>query len=377
MTVDTDVAILGAGCAGLSLAIALQQRRSPLRVLLLEQRTTYNRDRTWCFWNTEPHPFEDCITYRWNRWRVAAGNEAVVSTSTRFAYQHLPAERFYQAALDRIEASSTQELRRGTLVHTVAGQPGKYRLETSDGSITARHVFDSRPSAHASAPGTLVQRFLGWHIRTQLPTFDPATVDLMNFQAGSVTGRNHFLYVLPYSTTEALVESTYLDVAELSQPDMESDLCGWIAQHTEASPYEILFREQGTLPMHPAAPECTAGTRIGIRGGRLKPSSGYAFLRIQRHSRLLAHALCTDEPAPRFFESRFYAWLDRIFLEALRLAPEAAPSYFLSLFRHVPADRLVRFLSETGNLAETLQVASTLPTLPFLRAAFSTAAGLS
>jgi lycopene beta-cyclase len=48
MTPDTDVLILGGGCAGLSLAVALAERAPAMRVDTLEARMDYTRDRTWC-----------------------------------------------------------------------------------------------------------------------------------------------------------------------------------------------------------------------------------------------------------------------------------------------------------------------------------------
>ena len=67
---DADVLIVGAGCAGLSLAWHLVERGlGGRRLLLVDPRTEYGRDRTWCFWNVVEHPFEDLVTKRWSRWR--------------------------------------------------------------------------------------------------------------------------------------------------------------------------------------------------------------------------------------------------------------------------------------------------------------------
>ena len=53
-----DVAIIGAGLAGLSLAARLAEPPfAGLRVLVLEPRTLYRRDRTWSYWSMQPHPF--------------------------------------------------------------------------------------------------------------------------------------------------------------------------------------------------------------------------------------------------------------------------------------------------------------------------------
>ena len=76
-----DLVILGGGCAGLSLSMALaariaQGRRCP-RTLVFESRTEYTNDRTWCYWQnraaTEPYEVE----HRWQTMRVSQAGRTV------------------------------------------------------------------------------------------------------------------------------------------------------------------------------------------------------------------------------------------------------------------------------------------------------------
>ena len=136
--------------------------------------------------------------------------------------------------------------------------------------------------------------------------------------------------------------------------------------------YEVLYTEAAALPMGERLRSPRGRSRvveIGTRGGRVKPSSGYAFLRIQRQSQALATALACGMPFPTRFEASWYDSLDRIFLRALKRSPARVPTYFLQLFRHLPPDTLVRFLSETASPGEVLQVMLALPKLDFLQAA--------
>src|SRR5690606_29518390 len=56
---DADIVIVGAGLAGLSTAVHLLERGPADRHLtLVDPRTDFGRDRTWCSWALEPHPFE-------------------------------------------------------------------------------------------------------------------------------------------------------------------------------------------------------------------------------------------------------------------------------------------------------------------------------
>ena len=369
MSLDTDVLILGGGCAGLSLATALSQSAPHLHVHILEPRTQYRRDRTWCFWSAEPHLFSDGITHHWQSWRIRSDGTEARQRSCRYTYDHLPADRFYQIATAAIERSG-HALSMGVEAQTPHQQKDFCEVQTNLGDLRSRWVFDSRPRVTALRP-VIIQRFLGWHVQTARACFDPSVVDLMDFQPGTHPGRTTFFYLLPFSPTEALVEATFLDDPALPPPDADTLL----RQYLERLPtggYQVLYQEAGALPMGdhtPPTPSTTHIVDIGTRGGRVKPSSGYAFLRIQRQSTALAKALAAGTPLPTTVDPPCYSLLDAIFLRALKRTPERTSLYFMALFRRLPPDTLVRFLSETAGAAEIAHVMLALPKLDFLQAA--------
>ncbi len=378
MRPDTEIAILGGGCAGLSLAAALGIARVRGEVYLLEPRTSYRRDRTWCFWNTEDHPFASTISHSWSSWRVSSGKRQAAHSSRRYRYCHIAGDDFYRAGLSYIAHQRNQEICRGVTVHSIEPHhSGCLSVESSAGRLIARRVFDSRPPVHEGQAPALLQRFLGWHVRTAMPRFDPSMVELMRFLPCETPGRVRFIYLLPFSSTDALVEMTYLDKPELTEPAYEADLQSWLVEQDCHG--EILYAEHGSLPMQtkqPLAADDSFGGRlhaIGARGGRLKASSGYGFLRIQRHSRAIASALSTGRPVPATAEPLMYGAMDGVFLEALRHSDTAAPELFLRMFTRTDPDELVRFLSETSAPREMLRVAWSLPKLPMLYAATQSA----
>jgi lycopene beta-cyclase len=379
MTPDTDIAILGAGCAGLSLAAALGEGRVPGQISLLEPREHYTRDRTWCFWDTEDHPFQRSVSHSWSSWRVSSGVRRVLRRSDRYRYCYLAGDRFYDTALDLVSRDRNQKLCTGVTVHSVEPHPsGLLAVETSSGRLLARRVFDSRPAPQAAPTRTgLIQRFLGRHVRTAGPAFLANIVELMSFLPSTVAGRTRFVYVLPFSVDEALIEMTYLDEAHLAEPPYAADLQAWIEENIEGglSACTLLHEERGALPMTTYAAPDTLGGRllpIGIRGGRLKPSSGYGFLRIQRHSRAIADALRSGTPLPTAAESRLYPLMDAVFLKTLQRSSLPAEELFLRLFEKSDPDALVRFLSEASSPAEILRVAWSLPKATMLRSALAT-----
>jgi lycopene beta-cyclase len=371
---DTDIAIVGGGCAGLSLAVALGLSGAQERVRVLEPRTTYGRDRTWCFWNTQSHPFMDAISHSWGSWRVSAEGRDVVRSGSCYRYCHIAGDSFYDAAVEKIDAFWRQELCNGVSVHSIEPHvSGHLAVETSVGRMLARQVFDSRPPTMMREP-MLLQRFVGWHVRTSAACFDPATVDLMRFLPGDIPGRVRFVYVLPFAVDEALVEMTYLDEPQLAAPDAGADLRAWLQGNVDG-PYEVGYREHGCLPMGAALQGAsTLGGRlhsIGIRGGRLKPSSGYGFMRMQRHSSAIARALKVGRPIPQRAEPRIYEALDAVFLRALRVRRAAPSDLFLRMFAGSDPDSLVRFLSEDSGLIEMMRVAWSLPKKVMLSAALA------
>ena len=370
MTLDADVIILGGGCAGLSLATALAERAPDLRVTTLEARSHYVRDRTWCFWNTMQHSFAAGVTHQWHQWRVRHAGAEIRHGSRLYSYQCLPADRFYDLACAKLRRAG-QELAFPVNVRAVRETSKDCEVESDQGTLRSKWVFDSRTPQTSERQPVLEQRFTGWHVQTERPCFDSSTVDLMSFQESEETGRTAFFYVLPFSPTEALVEATFLDAPELAAPDAEASLSEHM-HHLCGTAYKICYKESATLPMGNRGQAPVRNGHIidiGTRGGRIKASSGYGFQRIQSQSVAFAEALARNSPLPPRVESRVYDVLDRVFLNALQSAPHRAAAYFVALFDKLPPETLVRFLSETASGKEVLRVMLALPKTDFLKAA--------
>jgi lycopene beta-cyclase len=369
MKVRCDTLIVGAGCAGLSLAAQLQARGCGGRVVLVDARTEYTRDRTWCYWPVARHPFEDAASHRWARWCVRGQGREVVRGWAALPYTQIPADAFYRAALARIQGDPRFDLRLGLRTETLVEREGQVIAETGAETFEACVAFDSRPTPETPAPAghvRLVQHFVGHLVRAQAPAFSPETATLMDFEVPQGHGI-HFLYVLPYDARHALVESTYISGRPLERGQYEEDIDRYLRERYRLRRWEVLFVERGALPMRsePAVRRRGRVYRIGAAGGLAKPSTGYAFLAIQRFSQALVarmeRAELPQPPSPRAAHSAF---LDRVFLSYLERAPERAPGLFVRLFDRVPPATLIRFLSDAGSPADDLRVMAALPALP-------------
>ena len=86
---EFDYTIIGGGCAGLSLAYELEinNKLSDKTLAIIEPRTEYQRDKTWSFWKTFPHNFEDCVIKSWDSFSINIPNKSKQVECESLPYQ--------------------------------------------------------------------------------------------------------------------------------------------------------------------------------------------------------------------------------------------------------------------------------------------------
>jgi len=377
--------ILGAGLAGLSLADALLRLGVTSEITLVDTRTAFTDDRTWCFWDVQPHPYRNLIRERWSSWLFAGGGVIHRQRSHAMPYCHLPAIVFYEDVLHRISAAPNCTLLLGTKVRSVSGRSGAVTVATSAGDLTATHCFDALGAGGPTwgsamptpGPGTLAQRFLGWLVHAKEPVFDASCVTLMDFDVMS-NGELRFMYVLPFSATSALVEDTSIGFQGVDPDASRSEIRRYLHERHGIEDITVEREERSTLPMIAGAPpEPTAPViPVGTAAGALRPSSGYAFVRTQLQVRRAARAVAMGRPAAVPVERRREALLDRVFLNALRQDHTGFAHHMLAIGRNLSGDRFARFMMDAASPADVAAMISALPKRPFLGAAGRTALGL-
>ncbi len=369
-----DYAIVGAGCSGLALAVELLHALSgDRRIAVFEPRRSYHLDRVWCFWKTAPHRFSHAIGHEWGRWKVRYNGREVVQSSSQFPYQYLPGDAFYAEALETISRSTSADLFLQTIVTDIKENKSHVRISTNRGAFLARVLFDGRNDVNQYLKlGCLLQHYSGQRIRAHRPVFDSSTVTLMDFDISQRHGIT-FVYVLPFSESEALVEPTILSYLPLESDAYTKLIKDYLSHRFDLNDYEVLFQEQGVIPMTADLAPPKMPTRlipIGTAAGMVKGSTGYGFLPIQKWSRIVAEDIAAGRhrrlPRPR---SWLYTYMDRIFLSFLAQHPSDAPEVFFHLFQRVPSDHLVRFLSDRASIIDIARVIAAMPKRPFIRQA--------
>jgi lycopene beta-cyclase len=374
--------ILGAGCAGLSLAWNLLELGFTEPILIVDRREHFDNDRTWCFWNVEPTPFSDLATHTWNRWMVHDGHRETVAACPEHPYMRIRSIDFYGRVLDRVAAADHVTLALGRSVLDIREMSRGMRVVTTNGIFTGLRVIDSSgpipDSPIGRQPSALLQHFFGQTIRVARATFDPSSATLMDFRTSQANGP-HFLYLLPLSETEALVENTYLFPISVSRSRHQFEIANYLRMRydLQSGAYQVLEEESGAIPMTTAPVARTNTrqlTRIGLAGGAARPSSGYAFLRIQRQARYLARRIAVGheidpEQMRRVLGPSKYGLFDSIFLQTLVDRPDLAPRIFSRMFSRAKPCSVVRFLGEKSTPIDDLRIVGALPKLPFIAAA--------
>ena len=110
---------------------------------------------------------------------------------------------------------------------------------------------------------------------------------------------------------------------------------------------------------------------LGTAGRQTKPSSGFTFSFIQKHTDAVIKAL-TQKKDPHvgttFMQKRFTVY-DNSLLNILHNKKLGGDKIFADLFKRNPPQRILRFLDNETNLSEELKLMSTVPTAVFLPAA--------
>ncbi len=368
MRVAYDVVIVGAGLSGLSLAGRLVDRSSPQRrILVIDDGRHDMRARAWAYWSREPQVPSCATTAVWDAIAVHASGASSVMPIHPYRYLSLSGDRLHDALRERATDCPHLEFRTGSATAVV--DRGDHAVITVDGAaVTARWAFDSRPVLPESSGPQL--DFLGWEIDTAADAFDPTVATFMDFR-GREPGTASFCYLLPTTARHALVEiAAFRWTAD--RFDLAHALTGYLQQVCGVSAWAVTRTEAGSLPLA-RPPRDVRGARvvsIGVRGGMLKASTGFAADRIQRHSAAIVESLDRyGHPHAITPLNRRHTWLDDVFLEVLRRDPDIIEEVMARLFSRNGAPAVLRFLDEDSTALQEARLIATLPVSPFLSAA--------
>lgn len=349
---EFDYIIIGGGCAGLSLAYELEihEKFKNKTLAIIEPRNDYIRDKTWSFWKVAAHNFEDCVKHSWSNFSVNIPNQTKYIKCDNSPYQSIDSGLFYKKIINT--------LKKNTNIN--------FFKNINEISTENSFVFNS-VSDVSDSKNDLWQHFSGIEIETNKDVFDNQIFNLMDFdceQRDSV----HFFYTLPFSTKNALIETTWIsDLNHPSNQDYSMQLEDYIKNKLKIKNYEIKFKETGAIPLfHPQNIKKINQMEIGTAGGMTRLSTGYTFMNIQSQSKYIRENFENIQKVNNFTVNSKYKFLDNIFLKVLKKNSEKMPEIFFKMFNCSPST-VINFLSNKSNIYEDFSVILKMPKLVFLR----------
>ncbi len=392
-----EIALIGGGLASLTLAYELlrPERALNIQVTLFDPEDSERLERTWCSWvdtRTEGEPWKSLGSQSWSNLELNHPLGRYSRPISPFRYRKIEGPALHADLENELSKHPRfQKVRARVTEVSPSADLSQAQITASDGRQW------QMPLAFVSVPGLvkqpepngplLLQHFLGWRIRTERAVFSPAQATLMDFRLpqGSEV---RFVYILPSSPNEALIELTVFSEKLWTKEEYENALrAWWNEQFLDSGPFMILETETGAIPMitrkqpdpgfykAPVVP-------IGTAGLLVKPSTGYALTRILEHSDAIAERIPAwlnqkNDSAPFDFsppkKSRRFSWYDRLLLDQVANRGGKVHLIFESLFARQPIVRILRFLDEKSSLSEELSIFWSLPWPPFLHALFRVA----
>jgi len=204
-----DYILAGGGCAGLSLVYhLLESSLKDSQILIIDPNQGEIPNKTWCYWSKEAlsiHP--QAARFSWNSFYLKDSTQQLTQPLSGLSYHHLNSHDFYAHVLEKIrQFPNVHFLKEEVVALTPAGT--EMHVSTKDsGTYNSSFVFDSRIASTDLDQSILNQVFIGIRIKVYEPLFDPKKWGLMDFETRNSNGFD-FVYTLPFSTQEALVEYT-------------------------------------------------------------------------------------------------------------------------------------------------------------------------
>ena len=349
-----NVDIIGAGCAGLSLAHYIKKGSDPKNPSNLnfygELSSALENPHYWGFWGM---PWSDeAISkseHKWNKWKIIDNDNEITLQSNLHPYYVLDSQSWLRYC---------------------GGE--EYKMN-SKVPVNEKLVFDSRNPIIPTR--RLVQEFVGQIVVTKEETFYPDAAILMDFRCNQSDGI-HFIYLLPFSKNMALVESTRISESSCPSKWYRDAIKEYLKKIYSTKNYSVEKEECGRIPMVNCDILDENILAIGSNGGCLRASSGYAFNSIQRQTKKLAKDLLHGKNISKQCQilkphSNIEKMMDQVFLRVLMENPHTAPSLFIKMGKSMTGDEFASFMSGKAKLSILIKMVISLPKKLFINAMFT------
>ena len=351
----------------------LSEKFDDKSILLIDENTKKANDRTWCFWD-ENNLFDEIVSKKWNQAIFANEKFNRVLELTPYQYKKINGLDFYELVFKKISENKNIHFLNQKVVDF--SELGNHCVvKTEQETFTCNKIFNSIYNPEVVTAQTkfplIHQHFIGWFIKSKEAVFTPNCATFMDFSVKQ-KGNTRFMYVLPTSSTEALLEYTLFSKNLLSKEEYEAEIHKYI-ENLGITEYEIIEKEQGNIPMtcYPFWKHNTKNIiNIGSAGGWTKASTGYTFKNASKKSKALVQFLKSESDFTKFHRKDKFWFYDLLLLDILGSKNELGSKIFSSMFKEGDSRVIFKFLDEETSFSEDLQVIWRCPKMIFVEALF-------
>ncbi|MBF7092797.1 lycopene cyclase [Flavobacterium sp. ALJ2] len=343
-------------------------------ILLIDEDSKKTNDRTWCFWQKEPSIWESVISKKWDTALFANESFKRDLDLSPYQYNQIRSLDFYNFVFELIKEQNDITFLNDK-VTDINELDTHVFIATSTDTFTCNQLLNSIYNKtlieNQQQYPVLQQHFIGWFIKSKQDLLNPEEVTFMDF---SVAQKNNtrFMYVLPTSKKEALVEYTLFSHTLLEKQEYESEIKNYI-HNLGIQDYEIVEKEKGSIPMT-CYPFWKRNTKrvlnIGTAGGWTKASTGYTFKKTDKKSTQLVSFLETQTDFRKFHKKNKFWFYDLLLLDILDRNNELGSHIFSDIFQKGNPPLIFKFLDEETSFTEDIKVILKCPKTPFIKALF-------
>jgi len=388
MKLGNDIVIVGGGLSALMVAWRSLDVNPDLQVTIIEAADVIAGDHTWSFNLTDISPemrewIKPFIAYQWDQYDVKFPKR---QRTLDISYCTGNSQTLRRCVAPYIEKGRLKVLK-NTKVQTLTTDT--VTLETGE-TLRATCILDARGFDANEDVILGYQKFVGHVIKSPRPhgVTRPIIMDATVEQLGGY----RFVYCLPYSDTEMLVEDTYYtDGANLNSQEVDARLKSYIANNLGVSGYEVIRREKGVLPITLAvdarygmdvSQEHTGPLQLGMTGGYYHAVTGYSLPEAVKSAEVVSQSISQNWPdfgaalrhemayhrRDHYLEEKFLRLLNRMLFRAAK--PKERYTV-LQRFYGLSEGIVERFYRNRLTKRDKLRILIGKPPVPVLKALYN------
>jgi len=369
----SDFVILGGGCSALSfINQVIEQKITKYSFIVIEKKKKYADDKSWCFWSANIKKNKNIIETSWNSFSFNIGNNTNFLSSINFKYYYIRSINFYESIKKKISNYANITLKLNETIISITNKKNYYEVITNKNIYLAKNVLDTRPNINIYKKNPfLYQCFVGYEIKSEEKINLKKSNAYLMHNMHTSNDKFYFEYILPIEKSIYLFELTTFTKKDLPLRNIEKELRIVLSKYFK-KPYQIIRKEYGKIPMGFINNKMIKNKKnyfvSGSLAGSIRPSSGYAFVDIQKWSEKAANNLKIKGTIETLEKREIIKeFLDKIFLKVISYDISKAPQIFYYFSKNISPTTFIKFMLGEANLLEYLRIIYAMPKRIFLK----------